>query len=808
MKEKEKKNRYMAWGIHGGAFLLPVIVMIFVLKAGGFYPFGDRSALIMDMRDQYVEFFASIRQALHGENSFFYSWSRSMGGNYIGLFAYYISSPLSIITLFFSIEKLPLAMDVLLVLKIGLAGLSFSFYGKHMEKKIGSSTGLFLLLPSVCYALISYNMVYSLSVMWLDAVVLLPLLLMGIECILEGSKGVGYACLVAFALIANYYTGYMLLLFCAIYVCYRLLVLMAKDRIKELAGKGLRILGMTVLGVGISAPLLFSVMKDLLQGKLAAENVNYTTQESTSFVFSQFFGKFGNGVYDSITNNGLPAVYCGYLMLGLAVVFLVVPSIKIREKLGAVAILAILTLSFYYVDLDKIWHGFQYPNWFPYRYAFLFSFFVIYMAWTAFCHLANSKFYVDVLGKNAFVRPVIAGILLVTVLFEMGKNGVALMEGLNGEFGYKSQSEYEQFLGKTKPLVEQIKEQDNGFYRINQGFEYSKNDAMLLGYNGMTHYSSTFNAAINRLTPSLGIAQTYFWNSGYGSNFMLDSLFAVKYIMADRYVPNTYTWINSTEYGSSSYSNPYALSIAYSAPASNLAPYVSDADPFTNQNAFLNGITDGAQDYFVDCGPYFEQQSGHQWSYSFVAAADAPAYLYMRANGTSWANVYVNDVWVGNYFSSETNGTLFLGDFTAGQEVHVRVEASEGENVELWYGRIVQLNKNAAIETLSNLQGKGMTVTKHACGKLEGTIQVAAGERVMTSIPYDTGWKIYVDGKKVSYEKYADTFLTFACDEGEHKIRMEYVSPGFGTGVGIAVVSVLALLIYGFWEQIQKKWKK
>ena len=91
----------MAWGIHGGAFLLPVIVMIFVLKAGGFYPFGDRSALIMDMRDQYVEFFASIRQALHGENSFFYSWSRSMGGNYIGLFAYYISSPLSIITLFF-----------------------------------------------------------------------------------------------------------------------------------------------------------------------------------------------------------------------------------------------------------------------------------------------------------------------------------------------------------------------------------------------------------------------------------------------------------------------------------------------------------------------------------------------------------------------------------------------------------------------------------------------------------------------------------------------------------------------------------
>lgn len=81
--------------LYSAAFLLAELMMLFILKANHFYPFGTKSMLIMDMRDQNVEFLASLRSMIHGDNSLFFSWARSMGGNYMGVFAFYISSPLS-----------------------------------------------------------------------------------------------------------------------------------------------------------------------------------------------------------------------------------------------------------------------------------------------------------------------------------------------------------------------------------------------------------------------------------------------------------------------------------------------------------------------------------------------------------------------------------------------------------------------------------------------------------------------------------------------------------------------------------------
>ena len=119
------------------------------------------------------------------------------------------------------------------------------------------------------------------------------------------------------------------------------------------------------------------------------------------------------------------------------------------------------------------------------------------------------------------------------IALDMGLNGRALLYALQDEFSYDDVSEYTEYLSGTQPLTEDIRERDRGFYRVNQGYEYSKNDAMLLGYNGMSHYSSTFNAAVNELTLRLGMAQDWFYNTGYGSTPLTDSLLAVKYILED-----------------------------------------------------------------------------------------------------------------------------------------------------------------------------------------------------------------------------------------------------------------------------------
>ncbi len=794
--------------VYSLSFFIPVVVMLLIFKARGFYPFGEKSLFIMDMKDQYLEFFASLRNVVSGDDSLFFSWSRSMGGNYMGLFAYYIASPLSFITLFFPLKNLPFAIFLLTVLKIGLAGLSFAVFGVYVwkahiiipkpsagrsKRKIVPTSDpknwklLFVLPFAISYALISYNMVYSMCLMWLDGVILLPVVLLGVEKILDGRKGFHYMLALAAIFISNYYTGYMVGILTAIYMVYRVLCRIQGQNIREYVIKTLRFTACTFLAFGLSAPLVLPVAKDLVQGKLSMES--YVPDIRNNFEFMKLFGKFKNGVYDSITNSGLPAIYCGYAMIILALVFFIIPQIKVREKVGAAVILVLLACSFYFTKLDIAWHGFQYPTWFPYRYAFVGSFFLIYMALRGICGICS--FQSVAIYKNHIVI-ITAALLSIIAAFDLQKNGSAMFTGLETEFGYCAVSDYETFISKTQPLVEQAKE-DKGFYRINQGYEFSKNDAMLLGYNGMTHYSSTFNAFINSLTPKLGIAQSHFWNSGYGSNPLLDSLFSVKYLIDDGMVPSDYQSLATGQDGAALYENKNVLPIAYAAACENANPDLETGNPFMNQNAFLNAIAGTQEDYFTEY-EFNVENSGENWSYSFTVDSDNPVYLYMKSDSIGWADVYVNGNWVGNYFSTETSCDLYLGSFRAGEQITVDVVPSGSITVN--YAMIGQLHMDLLEQTLGRLQENGMDISKHAGGKLSGTIHVDDQQKIVTSIPYDTGWTVKVDGKKVKTAKFADTFMILDVKEGDHNITFQYVSPGFGMGILLFVISVLVAAVY------------
>ena len=148
------------------------------------HPFGEKSILIMDMSDQYVDFFAGLRDIFTGEGSIFYSWSKAMGGSYIGVFSYYVSSPLSVITLFFPRNMMPTALMILNILKLGLAGLSMCLYLRYTFGKRDFFTVVF----SVLYATMSYAVTYSLSVMWLDGLIWLPMVLMGLERLIRTDR--------------------------------------------------------------------------------------------------------------------------------------------------------------------------------------------------------------------------------------------------------------------------------------------------------------------------------------------------------------------------------------------------------------------------------------------------------------------------------------------------------------------------------------------------------------------------------------------------------------------------------------------
>lgn len=116
------------------AFLVPVVIMVIIFAQRGIFPFGDESFLRTDMYHQYAPFFAEFRHKLADGGSLLYSWNVGMGVNFAALYAYYLASPLNWLIMLCPKGYVIEFMTYMIVLKTGLAGLTFAWYlSKHWQ---------------------------------------------------------------------------------------------------------------------------------------------------------------------------------------------------------------------------------------------------------------------------------------------------------------------------------------------------------------------------------------------------------------------------------------------------------------------------------------------------------------------------------------------------------------------------------------------------------------------------------------------------------------------------------------------------
>ena len=195
------------------AFFLPVVILILIFAYRGIFPFGQESFLRTDMYHQYAPFFSEFRHKLLSGESLLYSWDVGMGVNFAALYAYYLASPFNWLLLLCPSSLIIEFMTYMIVFKSGLAGLSMAWYlKKHTgSQKFGAC------YFGVFYALSGYMAAYSWNIMWLDCIVLLPLILHGLERLVREKKGLFYCLMLGLSILSNYYISIMICLFMVIY---------------------------------------------------------------------------------------------------------------------------------------------------------------------------------------------------------------------------------------------------------------------------------------------------------------------------------------------------------------------------------------------------------------------------------------------------------------------------------------------------------------------------------------------------------------------------------------------------------------
>ncbi|MBR1476899.1 MAG: YfhO family protein [Lachnospiraceae bacterium] len=740
------------------AFILPVLIYLYILAAEGFAPFGDKSLLIMDMSGQYIDFLNGLK---YGD--IWFSWAKSLGTGYIGVFAYYLSSPFNFLALLFPNIYMPYCIILLMCLKLGCAGVTEALY---LRLRFGLSCAGSLIF-STAYSLMAYNLAYSICITWLDAVIWLPIILLGIEWIIYDKGGRLFCISLLVSLISCYYISYMLVLFSTIYFILRCI----EENLNkaQLLRRMFAFLGSGFTSAGLGSFFLIPVFLSHFEGKLVSAQMDYSSL--VNFKLSAFVTKLIFGEYDSLTNSSAPFICGGIIIIYFTLKFFFSGRISLRSRLCHGAMLIILGLSMWLSPLDRIWHAFRYPNWFPYRYAFLFTFTLLLTAAKAYSVKTDTKKLVEVL-------------LLLLSIVNLGWNGITIIQGLDAEFGYESLSDYVAFQNKKAELLSYIPE-ESSFYRIRSTEDRSKNDAISFHYNGTTHYSSSYLATINQWVKVFGMGQGWFWSSDYGSTPVTDLFLNIRYVISKDSPGSCYTLIAQNDLGGL-YRFAHAGSVGYFSVYDGTG-YMSGNNPFENQNSLFRIMSNSNDDVFYPAESIL-YPDGVNTNISLISDGN-PLYAYFGSQNNATA-LYVNNQFLAFISSGENDHIQYLGTFPPGENIEIYAD-SELPQYLLYY-----LNGDLFEGAMANIDNNCLKQTDYrGNGTLKGEITSNSDGYILTSIPSIKGRYINIDSKTTKCSEAFGTFIMFPITAGTHKVTIPYLPPGFVTGIMLTFLTVIIIIL-------------
>lgn len=379
---------------YAAAFIIPALLTFISYVYFGVYPFGERSVLTLDLNGQYVYYFENIRRCFwEGENPL-YSWARNLSGGYQGVIGYYLASPFTFIVILMPRKFILEALMIMQICKVGACGLTFCVYAQHSKGVKPLQSVIF----STMYALMAFVAIQLIDPMWIDGPIFLPLIMLGVEYLVDDGRKINYIIPLAIMFIANFYIGFMIAIFTALYFVYYLFF-GAKRQFRE-AMDYAKVFGRMVLATGValmcSYIMIMPVYNALALGKFDfSGNPDYSMKtmfNPIELLPTLFPNQYYSVNVDEVTRlYGRPEIYCGVLSFVLTPLYFFNKKIPKNRKIGYSMLLFVMFFSMWVKPLNMMWHGGQDPNWLPYRFSFLVSFILVSMAAETFSNLEGYK---------------------------------------------------------------------------------------------------------------------------------------------------------------------------------------------------------------------------------------------------------------------------------------------------------------------------------------------------------------------------------------------------------------------------------
>jgi len=797
----------------------------------------QNTIFISDSYSQYVALFTKLKNILQSGESLIYSFQGGLGNEFLGTFFYYLSSPFNLLIIFFEdMEKFLLTITLLKFIVISLTSLYFFRY--HFPKE----NSIYAITFSIIYTFISYNILHFIHIMWLDAVLMLPLLLVGIDKFIKKKKILPYVLPLIYIIFTNYYLGYMSCIFSFLYFNYQIFI---KYSIKKEWKKILKENGIF---------LIVSFLAILATSFVLLEVVHYlpgyarTTTEflnGEEFIFHgnpfHFFQNFfiSSTINVDFLNDSDFFLYNSVLAFLLISLYFTNSKITRKEKVLTLLMIIILYISVSGNYFNYMWHGFSKPQFFNGRFTFLFDFFLLYISIKSLYNLKylkpksyiiSSIFFLIILYVFYFTTKettmmygnlgllIVYSIALLTirsekiyiplvlvtiVILEITSNAILELD----KYSFTTKQEYTNQNIIYHYAINYIKDYDDSpFYRVENSDTVPYNGPIYYQYNGIDIFLSTLSDDMANFFFDFGLGSgatkknTISYYSGYE---ITDTLFGIRYhIYIDDYEESEhYKLLLEKELKDSTlriYENPNALSLGFMV-NSKILEVEKDLNALSFQNEILKAMTNSNDSIYIpipleqEQNSYYFENTEYEKDICFYTAIDS-------SNGYNNPSLYLD----GHLLDKRADFEIVCTESPYSNELYLSY--SNLDDTQHLGTFAAYYNKDAWNSILNNLKEQEFTIQEYKGNKIKGTVTSTTEKNILfTTIPYDENWEVFVDGKKVNTLKLLDGLLGVELKEGVFTIEFQYKPKQFHIGMIVSIISFFILFIIGKKKLLQTK---
>lgn len=822
--KKQSRARYLL-----SYTLLFFVILLFVL--GWFFVRKKSLIWTKDGICQHYEALVYIgkwgRSILQNHRIPMWDFTIGQGADVLTTFHYYVlGDPLSLFSIFVPERYTEYLYDALIVLRLFLSGLSFSLFG--WEKNL---RGRALLAGSIGYVFSGYALlVMAWHPFFLNPMILCPLLLSGADRLLRGKKPLLFILMVCISALSNFYFFYMLALGTAGYV---IAVYFSK---KERSFRGfiktvLSFAGNAIVGVMMAAVVLVPVI-------LLFMNTFRSNTEQTNLLF------YAREYYEKLPLAFLVPASCGnytvwgFTLPALAAVILLFTR---KKKYTTVRILFILMTGMYLLPAaGKIMNGFSYAS---NRWGFMYSLLVSYilsLMWREFFD-----------GKKRWMRYSEAVVMAFLCLNLIGNAYLSMLsaERETMEFG----TVYEQAKESAAFAAADVMKKDSSFSRYEEEAVHFRNMGVVAGVSGAETYWSMIPAQLSEFYMELDSPNRYtYMISNQDHRTFLDAISGVKYYVQNtKGTPVPYGFKELKKEGEHTiYENTYALPLGYTTDSYLTREEYDKMNAMERQQALLCGVvldeepkaaiekaepkftaeqadykiieTDGVE-IDAEKGTFEAKKKGATVTLQIEGRKNCETYIWIKglkllAGEDLWskesrvlcidmeADGYVKQLrCYSSYYMRPTGQENYLVNMGYRKEplTSVRLTFTKGR------GKLSELlvytqPMTGYAERIADLTEDVLENEKIEVNAVSGTVNLRENKMLCLSVPYSQGWKAYVDGQETKVLRADTMYMALALTKGEHKIRLEYHTPGLSTGVAVSLFGVICFIMICFWEKEKK----